>query len=92
MRNDIVNLISKMKEKLTLINYSKAEYQSMTKGLLDGSCKFHEPLSTPKKIDEFLIKHSDTKHELTNQLFEFMDLIEQLDTELREELGRDDNG
>lgn len=90
MRLDIIDLILDMRERITCFDQSKAEYVMMTRGLMNANCKFHEHLSTPEEIDNFLLKYSDVKNELILHLIGFTDLIEQLDAEIRKERRGDD--
>lgn len=86
----IIDSILELRERSTCFDHSKTEYIMMVRGLMHENCKFHEQMSTAEDIDDFLGRHLDAKNELKFHLFGFMDLIEQLDTELRKQIGDDD--
>lgn len=90
MMEEIVDIILEIRERVTCFDQSKAEYVMMTRGLMNEGCKFHEHLFSEEDIDDFLDRYLDTQNELMIHLIGFMDLIEQLDVELRNQIGGDD--
>ena len=89
MMDNIIDLILEIRERSTCFDHSKTGYITMVRGLTNEGCKFHEHLFTPEDIENFLEKHLDAKNELIIHLSEFMNLIEQLDAELRTKRGDD---
>lgn len=89
MMDNIIDIILELREKNTCFDHSKAEYTVMLRGLHNEHCKFHEHVADSEDISKLLDKYLVAKKDLTTHLFGFMNLIEELDVELKDYMEGD---
>ena len=87
--DEIMNLIPYLIEKCPLLDYYKENYRMMARNLITERYEFEDYPYTKEDIENRLKVHLNAKKDFEKYACDFLDLIEQLDEELREYIGRE---